>query len=81
MSVEFYPVEAEYQGIKIPNYTNTWSAFDKAVVDNKTYYIMENDVWGDETWYLVCTFENNEIQVICETYDNIEDALTDEGII
>ena len=42
---------------------------------------MENDYWGDETSLLVCTIEDNDIQVICETFDDIETALSDEEII
>ena len=78
---EILKVKTEYQGVKIPGYTNRWSAFEKAKVGDKTYYIMENDEWGDETCLLVCTFENGDVQVICETLDNIEIALEDEGII
>ena len=81
MFCEILKVKTEYQGVKIPGYTNRWSAFEKAKVGDKTYYIMENDVWGDETCLLVCTFENGDVQVICETLDNIEIALEDEGII
>ena len=81
MICEILKVKTEYQGGKIPDYYNTWSAFEKAKVGDKTYYIMENDVWGDETCLLVCTFENGDVQVICETLDNIEIALEDEGII
>ena len=71
------------QNIKIPGYLDTWSAFDDMKVNvtpTKTshYYIMENDDWGDETFYLVITpdFKN-----IYETYDDIETCLIDEGII
>ena len=78
---EIFDVKTEYQGVKVPGYTNRWSAFEKAKVGDKTYYIMENDVWGDETCLLVCTFENDGVQVIGETFDNIEIALEDEGII
>ena len=42
-------------------------SFEKAKVGDKTYYIMENDVWGDETCLLVCAFENDGVQVIGET--------------
>lgn len=78
---EILKAENEYQGVTIPDYTDTWSAYEKAKVGDKTYYIMVPDVWGDATCLLVCTFENDGVQVICETFDNIEIALTDEGII
>ncbi len=81
MICEILKVKTEYQGVTIPDYTNTWSAFEKAKVRDKVYYIMENDEWGDETCLLVCTFENDSVQVIGETFDNIEIALEDEGII
>ena len=37
---EIFDVKTEYQGVKIPGYTNRWSAFEKAKVGDKTYYIM-----------------------------------------
>ena len=78
---EIFKVKTEHQGVIIPDYTDTWSAFEKAKVGNKIYYIMENDYWGDETCLLVCTFEDDDVQVICETFDDIETALSDEEII
>ena len=78
---EILKAENEYQGVTIPDYTDTWSAFEKAKVGDKVYYIVENDEWGDETCLLVCTFENDGVQVIGETFDNIEIALEDEGVI
>lgn len=71
--------EDEYQGVRLDGYTNTWSAFDKLITDDDIYYIFENDVWGDETWYVVTRQKN--LEPICETYDDIETALKDEGII
>lgn len=78
---EILKVKTEYQGVTIHGYYNTWSAFEKAKVGDKTYYIMENDEWGDETCLLVCTFEDDDVQVICETFDDIETALKDEDIV
>lgn len=78
---EIFKVKTEHQGVIIPDYTDTWSAFEKAKVGDKIYYIMENDYWGDETCLLVCTFEDDDVQVICETFDDIETALSDEEII
>ena len=57
---------------------NYWSSIDSAEIDNKIYYLMENNTWGDETCYLVIDENKN---VICETFDDIETALADEGII
>ena len=67
----------KYQNLKIDNYMNKWSAIDFIVVNNKTYYLMENNTWGDETCYLVIDENKN---VICETYDDIITALEDEGV-
>lgn len=66
------------KNIKIEGYTNYWDAIDEMKIDEKTYYLMENNYYGDETCLLVID-ENNK--VICETYDDIETALEDEGII
>lgn len=60
--------------VKINGYTNTWSEFDSYGI----YHIMENDIYGDETCYLVV---DEQLNVICETYDDIITALEDEGII
>ena len=65
-------------GIKIPGYTNRWSSIDEYKIGEKTYYLMENDTWGDETCLLVITPDFKEIY---ETYDDIETCLTDEGIL
>lgn len=68
------------QGIKLPDYYNTWSATDSLTVsiDGKepvTYYLMENDEYGDETFYLVVT---EDLKTIYETFDGIETCLRDE---
>lgn len=66
------------ENVKIKGYIGMWSAIDSAEIDNKIYYLMENNTWGDETCYLVIDENKN---VICETFDDIETALEDEGII
>lgn len=68
----------DYENLKLEGYTNKWSAIDEMIVKNKTYYLMENNTWGDETCYLVIDENKN---IICETFDDIETALKDEGII
>lgn len=68
----------ELESIKIPGWRNTWSSIDVYDVGNKRYFLMENDVYGDETNYLVITPDFKEIY---ETYDDIETALRDEGLL
>ena len=68
----------KYQDLKINGYTNKWSAFDSLTFGDHTYYLMENNTWGDETCYLVIDENKN---VICETFDDIRTALEDEGVI
>ena len=68
------------QGIKILGYYNTWSAIDSLTVsiegkEPTTYYLMENDEYRDETFYLVVT---EDLKTIYETFDNIETCLKDE---
>ena len=68
------------QEIKIPNYYNTWSAIDSLTIriedeNPVTYYLMENDKYGDETFYLVVT---EDLKTIYETFDDIETCLRDE---
>ena len=73
-------VKDEYQVVRLDGYTNTWSAFEKLITeDGREYIIFENDVWGDETCYVVTHQEN--LEPICETYDDIVTALKDEEII
>lgn len=73
-------VKDEYQAVRLDGYTNTWSAFEKLITeDGREYIIFENDVWGDETCYVVTHQEN--LEPICETYDDIVTALEDEEII
>ena len=43
-----------------------------------TYYLMENEEWGDETCHLVINKDQTEIY---ETYDDILTCLADEDII
>lgn len=64
--------------IKIKGYTNTWSSIDMILIDNKYYYLMENDEYGDETCYLVITQDQN---TIIETFDDIETTLIDNNIL
>ena len=62
------------QNMKIEGYSGKWSAIDSY----DKYYLMENDYYGDETCYLII---DNANTVIGETYDDIETALKDEGLI
>lgn len=64
--------------LKIEGYKNLWSEISHLRLNNKRYYLMENNTWGDETCYLVID-ENKK--VICETFDNLLSALETEGII
>ena len=78
-------VKNEMQSIKIPEYVGKWSAFEKCMVDNREFYIMEHDCYGDMTCYLVieCVFINDKTFFlnVFETYDNIVICLQDENII
>ena len=80
MNYRIETVKDEYQSVRLDGYTNTWSAFEKLITeDGREYIIFENDVWGDETCYVVTHQEN--LEPICETYDDIVIALEDEEII
>ena len=77
---EFKPYSDEkLNSIKIPGYTNKWSAIDHMEVNGTDYYMFENDIYGDETWYLVTSNINDG--PFYETYDNIETCLRDEGVL
>lgn len=74
---------------KVEGYYDTWYQIDNLAHAGKTYLLLENEEWGDETNALVviATEERtakNEIPkeyIVCETFDNIETALEDEGIL
>lgn len=61
-------------GVKLEGFTNTWSEISTIIRDGKRYYLMENDIYGDETHGVVIDAENN---IICTTYDDIQTALDD----
>lgn len=61
------------QNLKIEGYKGKWSAIDTY----NNYYLLEHNYYGDETCYLVINEDN---EVVCETYDDIETALEDLGI-
>ena len=66
-------------GVKIPGHTNTWGEIDSITLkDGKTYHLMENEKYGDETEYLVI---NDDMTEVYETYDDILTCLADEDII
>ena len=73
-----YKEQKERDSIKIEGYTNTWSKIDSQTFNGETYYLMENDVYGDETCYVVLDSKN---KVVCDTYDDIETSLKDYGVI
>ena len=80
---------------KVQGYTGRWSLVDQV----EGYGLLENNTWGDETFYLVVKMDqdpamkryknkDDEVvklptirEVICETYDGLEVALEDEGIM
>lgn len=66
------------KNIKIEGYKNLWSEISYLRLNNKKYYLMENNTWGDETCYLVIDENKN---VICETFDDLLSTLETEGII
>ena len=64
--------------IKVKGYTNTWYIIDREVINFKQYYLLENEVYGDETCWLVT---DKDFNVITETFDDIETALEDCEVI
>lgn len=75
------PVTTEEQHIKIDGYTGRWSSFEKVALDGATYYIYENDYYGDMTNFLVIQFIDDMPINVFETYDNIAECLKDNEII
>lgn len=48
--------------IKIKGRTNTWSELKRREYKGKTIVLMENDIWGDETeWILIDLSTQEEI--------------------
>jgi hypothetical protein len=71
----------EEQHVKIDGYRGKWSAIEKTIIDDATYYIYEHDSFGDETCYLVVEFIDDMPMRIFETYDGLEQCLIDEEVI
>ena len=74
-------VTDEEQNIHIDGYKNTWSAFEKLETIDATYYIYENDRWGDCTCFVVVGYADMMPIAVYETYDNLIQCLIDEKII
>ena len=69
----------EFQNVNVQGYYGLWSAIDKYKKFNDiTYYLLENNKYGDETCYLVVREDGF---LIGETYDDIETSLEDYSII
>lgn len=71
----------EEQGVEIDSYSGRWSAFEKIILEDATYYIYEHDTYGDATCYLVGEFYDDCMVEVYETYDNLIQCLIDEDII
>ena len=70
----------ELNAVEIDGYSNTWSAFEGVMLDNGTYYIFENDVYGDMTCFLVVQYLDDTPTAIYETYDGLIQCLIDEEL-
>lgn len=69
----------EFQNVKVEGYFGKWSAFDKYKKFNDvSYYILENNIYGDETCYLIVREDGF---LIGETFDDIITGLEDYGVI
>lgn len=60
--------------VEVKGYQNTWSSIDSMSYQGKIYHLLENEEWGDETCYLLV---DNKLNVIGETFDDIETAISD----
>lgn len=69
---------SKFQHIRINGHSGRWSAFDSYVADDGSeYIILSNDRWGNAVSYLVCRVTSDyELELICDTYSDIETALT-----
>lgn len=63
------------ENIKINGYRGTWYVIDSTIRTGIKYYLLESEQYGDEVSALVINQFGN---VISETYDDIDTALTDE---
>lgn len=64
--------------LKIEGYTNTWDMVDSITKNGKKYYLLENNIYGDETCYLLV---NENLEVLGETFDDIETAIEDYEVL
>ena len=71
----------EYPHEKINGYDGRWSALEFVALEDATYYMYENDTYGDETCYLVVKYVDEQPVAVYETYDSLLQCLEDEEII
>lgn len=64
--------------IKVDGYRGRWYVIDQIITGKGKFYLLEHEVYGDETCALVVDANFN---FIAETYDDLFTALEDEGII
>lgn len=62
------------QSVKIKGYKGKWSEIDHTIRNGVRYLLLENDFYGDATCGLIV---DDELNVIDETWDDIETALDD----
>lgn len=75
--------------IKIEGRIGTWYEIDRLTRNGETYVLFESEDFGDEAEAVVIKYTDDRTQdgeipesyEICTTYDNIETALEDEGIL
>lgn len=75
--------------IKIEGRIGTWYEIDRLTYNGETYVLFESEDFGDEAEAVVIKYTDDRTQdgeipesyEICTTYDDIETALEDEGIL
>lgn len=79
----------ELDNIKIEGRIGTWYEINRFTYNGETYVLFESEDFGDEAEAVVIKYTDDrtrdgeipESYEICTTYDDIETALEDEGIL
>lgn len=71
-----------FECVQISGYRGRWSEFDSYIVhDGTEYVILEHDTYGDNTCFIVCRRDDDDLVFVCETYDDIMTALKECEVI
>ena len=72
----------KYNNLKIEGHDNTWYAFSEKEIFGKTYLLLENEEYGDETYHIIYNYTDNKVVTTGQgiSWLDLQDKLIDEII-